>query len=100
MSKGIDITMEDVDIAIKVINEFIRRSREAQMTIKRLEVTTVSGVKMPTSMQDFMNMAYGMKMREKEREKEQQTTESQPEPLTEEELKRMREIKEKMSRNP
>lgn len=91
---NMDITLDDVETAIKVLNEFIRRSREAQYTIKKFEVTTIGSTRMPTSLQDFMNLAY--QSRTQKRETEEPTTE--PEPLTDEDMTRMREIRDKIKR--
>lgn len=87
-----DITMEDVEIAIKVLNEFIKRSREAQYTLRRLEVTQVRGGSMPKSFEDFVNMAFQTAKAKQEAKVEP----SEPEPITDEELERMRSIKDKL----
>jgi len=92
-----DITLEDVETAIKVLNAFIRRSREAQMVIRRLEVTTVGTGKMPSTMQDFMDMAY----RTVQAKKGEEPKEPEIEPIDEKDLERMKEIRDKLkSRTP
>jgi len=96
MSKRPEITMEDVEIAIKVLNEFMRRSREATITFRRFEAEfrSKSG-RMPFSMEDFMSEAFNI-AKQKQQAGKQAQTEAEPEPLTEEELERMRQIKDKM----
>jgi len=87
-----EITMEDVEIAIKVLNEFMRRSREAQMTIRRLEVTQVRSGSMPKSFEDFVQLAFQTAKAKQEAKEEP----SEPEPITADELERMRTIKDKL----
>jgi len=87
-----DITLEDVETAIRVLNQFMRKSREAQMTIKRFEVTTIGSQRMPQSMQDFMDLAY----RSVKAKRGEVQEEPEPEPVTEKDLARMKEIREKM----
>jgi len=91
-----DITLEDVETAIKVLNEFLRRSREAQMTIKRFEVTTIGSTRMPSSLQDFMNLAFQSRAQKQGSEQPP----SEPEPLTDDDLARMREIRDKIKKKP
>jgi len=91
-----DITLGDVELAIKVLNEFMRRSREAQMVIKRLEITTVSSQKMPSSLQDFMNLAW----QAKKGKREETETETPVEPITDEELAEFRKIADNLKKKP
>lgn len=83
-----EITLDDVEAAIKVINEFIRRSREATITIKRLESVYRTNVRFPTSMNDFINMVF--------QAQRQQASEPEADQITEEDLNRIRSIKEKL----
>lgn len=91
-----DMTMEDVETAIKILNEFMRRTREATIVMRRMDITFRGQMeKMPSSMQDFMNMAFKT-AQDKKKAQEATEQEAPVEPPTEEDLKRMREIRDKV----
>lgn len=87
------ITLEDVEIAIKILRKFIEQYQQAQMIFRRLG--TLSGVSRfrGSRPEDFIKMAFEMTQRQKTGEVEIE------EELTEEELERIREIKEKIEKS-
>jgi len=90
------ITLEDVDIAIKILNEFLKQARRAESTLKRFQAYIGrSGGSMPLSMERFVQMAFETIQAQKQAQLET-TQEPIEEELTEEELKKIREI---ISRN-
>ena len=90
-----DITLEDVEIALKVLNEFMRRSREATITLRRMDLTfKTSSQKVPSSMQDFVNMAF-QTAQDKKKAQEGTEPETLIEPPSEADLQRMKDIREK-----
>jgi len=90
------ITLEDVEIAIKVLNAFIKRQREAVSTLRRLGVTTGRGGAFGFRMEDFVSMAMQQAMAQKG-VGQPSTIEPAPEP-TPEELERMRAIAKKLKK--
>ncbi|RLB79941.1 MAG: hypothetical protein DRH17_12870 [Deltaproteobacteria bacterium] len=90
MSREIDpskITLEDVEIAIKIINAFLRKMREAERALRQLGLTRTAVSGYSLSMSDIMSALL----------KERQAMEEAPvEPPSEEEVKRMRELVKKI----
>jgi hypothetical protein len=85
-----EITLSDVEIAIKVLTEFLKKQREAEVVLRRMGVGQRQVGMSGLSFEQFVNMAYQQVMEKKVRAEE-------PEPsgeaqLTEEDLKRMKEI--------
>lgn len=87
-----EITMEDVEVAIKVINIFMRQAELARRTMRRLGISQGRGDRMPSSMEDFMQMAW------KTRPQQQSEEPEPPEALTDEERERLNKIKEEMKK--
>jgi hypothetical protein len=89
-----EITLSDVEIAIKVLTEFLKKQREAEIVLRRLGIgqrqVGLSGL----SFEQFVNLAYQQVM-EKKRLAEEGEGEVETE-LTDEELSRIREIAEKL----
>jgi hypothetical protein len=89
-----DITLADVEVAIKILTEFLKKQREAEVVLRRMGIgqrqVGVSGL----SFEQFVNMAYQQVMEKKARAEEPQPSEEAQ--LTEEDLKRMREIADKL----
>jgi hypothetical protein len=89
-----DITLEDVKIAIKILEEFERRYREANRILRRLGVHSERGYGgfSPESIMRYMiesGMVKGIS--------QQPAGEvSEEEPISEEELNRLRSLKEKI----
>jgi hypothetical protein len=89
-----DITLEDVKIAIKVLEEFERRYREASRILRRLGVHSERGGGgfTPESIMRYLiesGMVKGIS--------QQAPTEvTEEEPISEEELKRLRSLQEKI----
>jgi hypothetical protein len=89
-----EITLSDVETAIKVLTEFLKKQREAEIVLRRLGIgqrqVGLSGL----SFEQFVNLAYQQVM-EKKRLAEEGEAEVETE-LTDEELSRIREIAEKL----
>jgi hypothetical protein len=89
-----DITLADVEVAIKILTEFLKKQREAEAVLRRMGIgqrqVGVSGL----SFEQFVNMAYQQVMEKKARAEEPQPSEASE--LTEEDLRRMREIADKL----
>jgi hypothetical protein len=89
-----DITLADVEVAIKILTEFLKKQREAEVVLRRMGIgqrqVGVSGL----SFEQFVNMAYQQVMEKKARAEEPQPGEASE--LTEEDLRRMREIADKL----
>ncbi len=92
-----DITLEDVETAIKVLYEFLKRQRQAQSLLGRLGVGRERYGFAGLSMEQIWNMAYQEVMARKGVSVENRPLE-EPE-LTEGDLKRMREIAEKFKQS-
>ena len=85
-----EITLSDVEVAVKVLTEFLKKQREAEAVLRRLGIGQKQVGMSGLSFEQFVNMAYQQVMEKKARAEE-------PEPsgeaqLSEEDLKRMREI--------
>jgi mannose/fructose/N-acetylgalactosamine-specific phosphotransferase system component IIB len=92
MSKEIkDITFEDVELAIKVLQRYIVLSRRAEAILKIATRTQSKRINpMGMSFEDFVNIAMQMKQRE-------QTQEPEPEiQFDEKDLEKIEKIKEKL----
>ena len=89
-----EITLSDVEIAIKILYEFIKKTRQAEMMLSKLGIGQRQTSAYGLSFEQFVNMAYQQVM---EKKKAAERGEEAEEPqLTEEELKRMREIAQKL----
>jgi hypothetical protein len=89
-----EITLSDVEIAIKVLTEFLKKQREAEIVLRRLGIGQRQVGMSGLSFEQFVNMAYQQVM-EKKRLAEESEGEVEAE-LTDEELSRIREIAEKL----
>jgi mannose/fructose/N-acetylgalactosamine-specific phosphotransferase system component IIB len=86
-----DITFEDVELAIKVLQRYIMLSRKAEAILKIATRTQSKRINpMGMSFEDFVNIAMQMKQRE-------QTQEPEPEiQFDEKDLEKIEKIKEKL----
>lgn len=90
------ITIEDVEIAIKIIEAYLKNVRKAQLMLSRITRLAGTGsptsrMTMPHSFDDFIRIALQM-----QKEKESEVSEEiETRELTDEELKRIREIAKK-----
>ena len=93
-----EITLSDVEIAIKVLTEFLKKQREAEIVLRRLGIGQRQVGMSGLSFEQFVNMAYQQVM-EKKKLAEESEAEVETE-LTDEELSRIREIAEKLKVRP
>jgi hypothetical protein len=90
---NMDITLADVESAIRVLTEFMKKQREAQRLLFQMGAREGKGKAMPTSMEGFIQYIFdGVKQKQAQEKGEPQQEQPQ---ATEEDLKRMREIAEK-----
>jgi hypothetical protein len=89
-----EITLSDVEIAIKVLIEFLKKQREAEIVLRRLGIGQRQVGMSGLSFEQFVNMAYQQVM-EKKKLAEEPEAEVETD-LTDEELSRIREIAEKL----
>jgi hypothetical protein len=89
-----EITLSDVEIAIKVLTEFLKKQREAEIVLRRLGIGQRQVGMSGLSFEQFVNMAYQQVM-EKRKLAEEGEAEVETK-LTDEELSRIREIAEKL----
>jgi hypothetical protein len=82
-----EITLSDVEIAIKVLTEFLKKQREAEIVLRRLGIGQKQVGMSGLSFEQFVNMAYQQVM-EKKRLAEEGEGEVETE-LTDEELSRI-----------
>lgn len=93
------ITLEDVELAVRVIERFLRARRESEHILRRL--SRIGGTRkrglgsMMPSMEDIVSMVMEQKRVEAGAVA---PSEVEVKPLTEEELERFREIKEKIKK--
>ena len=77
----VEITFEDVEIALKILREFQRKAREVNRVLKRFGIGR-SSYRVPRSMEDFMNLVMQtyypklQKVKEEEEKEEELTEES------------------------
>jgi hypothetical protein len=88
------ITLEDVETAIKVLQAFLRKQREAELILRKFQAYERRIGARGFTLDDFVSMAF-------EQAKARREALSQPEveiteELSEEDLKRIKEIKEKL----
>lgn len=90
-----EITLKDVEIAIKILYEFFKKQREAQILLSRLgssyRTSNVSGF----SMEDIIKMVMSQYSANKVSVQQETTTEEDTN-ITEEELARIRQIVNKL----
>ena len=85
-----EITLSDVEVAVKVLTEFLKKQREAEAVLRRLGIGQKQVGMSGLSFEQFVNMAYQQVMEKKVRAEEPEAGgEAQ---LSDEDLKRMREI--------
>jgi hypothetical protein len=89
-----EITLSDVEVAIKVLTEFLKKQREAEIVLRRLGIGQRQVGMSGLSFEQIVNMAYQQVM-EKKKLAEEGEAEVETE-LTDEELSRIREIAEKL----
>jgi hypothetical protein len=89
-----EITLEDVEVAIKILNEFMNRQKKIMDTMRRLGLIESMGYRYRYRMEDFVAMAFNQVMQKPV----EPTTTTPPSELTETEIMRMREIAEKIKR--
>ena len=92
----VEITFEDVEIALKILREFQRKAREVERTLRRFGISRTS-YRVPRSMEDFMKLVLQTYQQKQEHIKEEE--EEKEEELTEEELERLRKIAERVKSN-
>jgi hypothetical protein len=89
----VEITLEDVYLAIRVLNEFQKASFEAQRVLRRLGVRQGGQAFSPFNYQDIMRALVESSFKGK---LPQGKEEDEASPLTKEELEKFREIAEKI----
>jgi hypothetical protein len=89
-----EITLSDVEIAIKVLTEFLKKQREAEIVLRRLSIGQRQVGMSGLSFEQFVNMAYQQVMEKKKLVEEGEADVETK--LTDEELSRIREIAEKL----
>jgi hypothetical protein len=89
-----EITLNDVEIAIRILTEFLKKQRQAEVLLRRMGIGQRQIGMTGLSFEQFVNMAYQQVM-EKKRMAEEAEAEVESE-VTEEDLKRMREIADKL----
>ncbi|MBS7612470.1 hypothetical protein KEJ27_09800 [Candidatus Bathyarchaeota archaeon] len=100
--EDLNLTLEDVETAIHILEVFLNRMRKAEIMLRRVAMysrrsfgvynqRTISPSNM--SFEDFVNLALEM-----EKRKKGVVEETEPEPLTEEELNKMRRLANKYSK--
>jgi len=87
-----EITLEDLEIAIKIIDKFIKRYEEARLKLRRL--SSVLGYQQTYSRPE--DKLLDMVMKDIMAKKGQLPAEETPEELTEEEKERIKKLKEKL----
>jgi hypothetical protein len=89
----VEITLEDVYLAIRILNEFQKASLEAQRVLRRLGIRQSGQTFSPFSYQDIMRtlMESSLKGKIPQGEEEEETK-----PLSQEELEKFREIAKKI----
>jgi hypothetical protein len=93
-----EITLADVEIAIKVLTEFLKKQKQAEILLRRMGIGQRQVGMNGLSFEQFVNMAYQQVMEKKKIAEEPQIGEGPQ--LTEEDLKQMKEIANKLSKNP
>ena len=94
-----NITLEDVETAIKIIELFLEKLERARRVMYRLRrYQSRGGFRMPTSMQDWINYTLQEAMARKNMVMQQAREEYETIELSEEERKRLEEIKEKIKK--
>jgi hypothetical protein len=91
-----EITLADVETAIKVLTEFLKKQKQAEILLRRMGIGQRQVGMSGLSFEQFVNMAYQQVMEKKKIAEEPQVGE-EPQ-LTEEDLKRMKEIANKLSK--
>lgn len=81
------ITLEDVEVAIKILQIFLKKQREAETVLRRFQQYERRAISRGFSMEDFMSMAL-----ETVKSKKQIPEIMEPEEISEEDIKRIREI--------
>jgi len=90
-----ELTLEDVELAIKILETFIRRVEKARSVLRRFS-SLYGEYRYHGSMEDFIKMAMEMTMAQKKAE--EAVGEVQP-TLTEEERQRLEKLKQKLAEN-
>lgn len=92
-----DITLEDVEVAIKVLYEFLKKQRQAQSLLSRLGVGREGRGMGGIGFEQIWNMAYQQVMAHKGVSVEGKPMEEPT--VGEDDLKKMREIAEKLKQS-
>jgi len=95
VKKEEELTLEDVELAIKILETFIRRVERARSVLRRLG-SLYGEYKYHGSMEDFIKMAMEMTMTQK---KGAEAVEEIRPTLTEEEKQRLEKLKQKLAEN-
>jgi len=90
-----ELTLEDVELAIKILETFIRRVERARTVLRRLG-SLYGEYRYSGSMEDFIRMA--MEMVSSQKKGGEAVEEIQPS-LTEEEKQRLEKLKQKLAEN-
>ena len=88
--------MADVEVAIKILTEFLKKQKQAEILLRRMGIGQRQVGMSGLSFDQFVNMAYQQVMEKKKMAEEPQVGE-EPQ-LTEEELTRMHEIADKLKK--
>jgi len=91
-----DITLDDVESAIKVLNEFLKKEREAKRILRQLGIREGEARMGSMSFERFVQTAF-----EEVQRKQRETRTGVEEPVSEvseEDLSRMRAIKDKIKK--
>jgi hypothetical protein len=91
----VEITLEDVYLAIRILNEFQKASLEAQRVLRRLGVRQSSQTFSPFSYQEIMKTLMESSLKGKIPQG-METEEEETKPLSQEELEKFREIAKKI----
>lgn len=97
-----EITLKDVELAVKILNEFMNQQKRATMILRRFLAEDTKGSRFPTSMQDIMSMALDtVQARQNQRQNQidQNLEDIEPTELTDEDMKRFEEIKKRIKDN-
>lgn len=91
-----EITLEDVRIAIKVLEEFEKRYKESIKVLKKLGITSQPYTSLGLSPEGIIKFLLEQTKLAKAEEKAEAEEKEENEELTQEELEKLRKIKEKV----
>lgn len=91
-----DITLEDVESAVRILSEFMKKQKEAQRILRQMGGGRGSSNPFNFNMEDMMQTA--IEMRERKKGTATSGVEEEEVAVSDEDLKRMREITDKRKR--